>query len=364
MKNQALSPFAIQHPGRDATKLPELLLYCRAGFESECLQEMAAWHTAHGRTGYANTERGSAQVRFFGDDGTPPSWRELVFARQVTRVAAEFEGLDTRDRLTPILDWLADAGTIAADLRVDTADSDAGAGLAGLRRSLEAAALSQARARRLLRPEATHRLHLHLFGPTHIAAAFAPLHGGSPWPQGIPRLKFPRDAPSRSTLKLDEAFHVLLNDVERARWLRPGLSAIDLGAAPGGWTYQFVRRAIRVSAVDNGPIASALLESGLVTHLREDGFRFRPKKPVEWMVCDMVEQPLRVAELVARWLVEGHCQRTVFNLKLPMKKRYAEIETCLHRIREFTMAAGRTAELRAKQLYHDREEITVFGQLT
>ena len=27
------------------------------------------------------------------------------------------------------------------------------------------------------------------------------------WPMGIPRLKFPREAPSRSTLKLEEAWH-------------------------------------------------------------------------------------------------------------------------------------------------------------
>jgi len=343
--------------------MSELILYCRAGFESECIQETSAWYAAHSRAGYASAGRGAAQVRFFGDEGDAPAWRELVFARQVTRVAAEFDALDPRDRLTPILDWFAGTGIAAADLRVDVADSDAGGELAGLRRSLEAAALGQARSRRLLRPEAGQRLHLHLLGPTHVVAALASLRDGNPWPQGIPRLKFPREAPSRSTLKLDEAFQVLLDDAERERWLRPGLTAVDLGAAPGGWTYQLVRRAIRVSAVDNGPIAPALLESSLVTHLREDGFRFRPKKPVDWMICDMVEQPRRVAELAARWLVDGHCRRTIFNLKLPMKKRYVEVETCFDRMRELATAAGHEIELRAKQLYHDREEITVFMQI-
>jgi 23S rRNA (cytidine2498-2'-O)-methyltransferase len=100
----------------------------------------------------------------------------------------------------------------------------------------------------------------------------------------------------------------------------------------------------------------ALLDSGLVTHLRADGFRFRPKKPVDWLVCDMVEQPRRIAELIANWLREGLCRRTIFNLKLPMKKRYEESQLCLALIHAVA------PDVRAKQLYHDREEITVFAQ--
>ncbi|HSE12575.1 MAG TPA: 23S rRNA (cytidine(2498)-2'-O)-methyltransferase RlmM, partial [Rudaea sp.] len=103
--------------------------------------------------------------------------------------------------------------------------------------------------------------------------------------------------------------------------------------------------------------------SGLVAHVREDGFRFRPKKPVDWMVCDMVEQPRRVAELVARWLGDGWCRYTIFNLKLPMKKRYAETMLCLDLIRKRLSGGGKQVELRARQLYHDREEITVFCRL-
>jgi 23S rRNA (cytidine2498-2'-O)-methyltransferase len=71
----------------------------------------------------------------------------------------------------------------------------------------------------------------------------------------------------------------------------------------------------------------------------------------------MVEQPKRIADLIARWLADGMCRRALFNLKLPMKKRYEETRLCLARVRA---AAGM---VRAKQLYHDREEITVFAQV-
>jgi 23S rRNA (cytidine2498-2'-O)-methyltransferase len=119
---------------------------------------------------------------------------------------------------------------------------------------------------------------------------------------------------------------------------------------------------MRVVAVDNGPMDRALMDSGLVTHLREDGFRYRPKKPVDWLVCDMVEQPRRIAALIAQWLGEGLCRRAIFNLKLPMKKRYEETQRCLDLVCAACAQTSAGADIRAKQLYHDREEITVFAQ--
>ena len=141
-----------------------------------------------------------------------------------------------------------------------------------------------------------------------------------------------------------------------------GVVVVDLGAAPGGWTWQLVRRGLHVTAVDNGPMEEQLMLSGLVAHKREDGFRFQPRQRVDWMVCDMVEQPRRVAERMADWLAQGWCKRCVFNLKLPMKKRYAEVQQCFAQMQAIVAAHGREIEIRAKQLYHDREEITVFAQ--
>ena len=73
-------------------------------------------------------------------------------------------------------------------------------------------------------------------------------------------------------------------------------------------------------------------DDALVTHVREDAFRWRPRRPVDWLVCDVVEQPSRIAELVARWIADGAARRAIFNLKLPMKKRYDEVRRCMQRI--------------------------------
>ena len=177
---------------------------------------------------------------------------------------------------------------------------------------------------------------------------------------GIPRLKFPSDAPSRATLKLEEALHVFIPADEWDERLANGMYAVDLGACPGGWTYQLVKRNMWVYSIDNGPMAQSLMDTGQVTWLREDGFRYRPtRNNISWMVCDMVEKPAKVTALMAQWLVNGWCRETIFNLKLPMKKRYEEVSQNLASIKEKLDAHGINATIQARQLYHDREEVTV-----
>jgi 23S rRNA (cytidine2498-2'-O)-methyltransferase len=193
-------------------------------------------------------------------------------------------------------------------------------------------------------------------GSAYVATSAAAWN--SAWPMGIPRLKMPRDVPSRSTLKLAEAFGAFLSEGEQLRLLRPGLRAVDLGAAPGGWTWQLAHRGLRVTAVDNGPMKGAAADDSLVTHLREDGLTWRPKRAVDWLVCDIVLQPIRIAELVARWIADGAAKRAIFNLKLPMKRRYDEVLRCQARMREIADRAGVNVDLRFRHLYHDREEVT------
>lgn len=177
---------------------------------------------------------------------------------------------------------------------------------------------------------------------------------------GIPRLRFPSDAPSRSTLKLEEAFYTFIPVEDDEYRLCSGLTAVDLGACPGGWTYQLVKRGMMVTAVDNGPMAESLMETGQVKHVLEDGFKYRPtKKNPYWLVCDMVEKPARITHLIAQWFRDGHCQEAIFNLKLPMKKRYAEVEHNLAVLKEWLAELEGDYVIQAKQLYHDREEITV-----
>ncbi|WP_345295819.1 23S rRNA (cytidine(2498)-2'-O)-methyltransferase RlmM [Luteimonas vadosa] len=346
-----------------------LLCYCRAGFEPELAAELAARSLAAGFPGYARTERGSGFVVFFAEDAGALSralpWRELVFARQKLLLMADLPGLDPKDRITPILGALALAGPderpAYGTLLVEHPDSDHAKPLSGLARAFGNALRPALRAAGLLSVRDDNRLprlHVCLVEGDHLLLACSLIGDSAPWAMGVPRLKLHRDAPSRSALKLEEALMVLLDADERARLLRPGMHAADLGAAPGGWTWVLTRHGLHVVAVDNGPLRQHVLDSGLVEHLRADGFRWQPAQSLDWMVCDMVEQPRRVAARMGEWFRQGWCRQAVFNLKLPMKKRWDETVLCLDL---FRTSAGVPLRIRARQLYHDREEITVLA---
>lgn len=352
-----------------------LLCYCRAGFEPELAAELGERAAHVGYPGYARTERGSAFVQFVCEDGhelarlMPLS--ALIFARQKLVHVADIETLGaasgTRpDRVGAILRALGDAlGTPQlrfGDVWLEHPDSDEGKTLAALARSLGNALRPALREAGWLTPQdsaSRARLHVLLVTGDRAVLAMGDPSDSASSPMGIPRLRMNPQAPSRSALKLEEAFITLLRPEERRDWLKDTMVSADLGAAPGGWSWVLMREGLRVTSIDNGPIAQHLLDSGRVEHLRADGFVWQPKRMLDWMVCDMVEQPRRVAERMATWLRQGWCRRTVFNLKLPMKKRWDETQQCLQL---FEQQVERPLEWRAKQLYHDREEITVFAQ--
>ncbi len=62
-----------------------------------------------------------------------------------------------------------------------------------------------------------------------------------------------------------------------------------------------------------------------------------------------------------RWLARGWTRYAIFNLKLPMKRRWLEVQQILEKMQVVLDEAGSSYRLQAKQLYHDREEITVFA---
>ncbi|HEV2110450.1 MAG TPA: 23S rRNA (cytidine(2498)-2'-O)-methyltransferase RlmM [Gammaproteobacteria bacterium] len=334
---------------------PEIrILQCRPGFEADCAAEAGM--------GSAIVAEGIVSVTSSAENWPPLS--ELVFARQAFRQVAELTALPQGDRINPILAALeGHAGSISA-LLLEHPDTNSGKEIAGFLRKFTPA-LTSALAKRGFRLErgAARRLHLLFSDSRHLRLGFSVGAEGSPLVNGILHLKMPRDAPSRSTLKLEEALLTFLDERERERWLKPGLTAVDLGAAPGGWTWQLAHRGLRVTAVDNGAMQEELMATGRVEHRREDGFRYRPRRPVDWLLCDMVEQPQRIAALMADWLVRGDCRRAVFNLKLPMKRRHDHLRECLGLLQERLDAAGLDHELACKQLYHDREEATAFAAL-
>lgn len=349
--------------------------YCRGGFEAEAAADLRRLAAVLDATIDLEALPATAIVVAHGAANdlcrigdalavAPPVFARSLFVGSGALPLPGFtEGGSRADRVTPLLAAIAarrdDGDGPWQSIWVEYPDTNDGKELSPLARSLETRLDATLRASGAVAASATLRLHVLLTSGTQAFVGTSNDPERSAWPLGIPRLRMPGSAPSRSTLKLAEAFAVLLDNADRAA-LRPGLHAVDLGAAPGGWTWQLARRGLKVTAVDNGPLKGAVAADPLVTHLREDGLRWRPRRAVDWLVCDIVEQPLRIAEMIGHWIADGATRRAIFNLKLPMKKRYDEVRRCEARIAAIIDAAGLHHTLRVRQLYHDREEVTAF----
>lgn len=163
---------------------------------------------------------------------------------------------------------------------------------------------------------------------------------------------------SRSGSKLAEAWRFFgIPEPQRAS------KAVDLGAAPGGWTGVLLDHTYDVIAVDNGPLQENLLVSPQVTHLKQDAFTYRPPTGVDIMVCDVVDQPQKTIQLVRKWVEREWARRFVFNLKLPMKKHFAAVNETLQVLNACLEENWAEYRLDAHQLYHDRQEVTVYAEL-
>lgn len=172
---------------------------------------------------------------------------------------------------------------------------------------------------------------------------------------GIHRMRFDSGAPSRSYLKIEEALAILRTEPVA------GSIVVDLGAAPGGWTYGFAKRGCHVTSVDNGPMKIKGEYTGTITHLRRDGLTFNPDSkylPVDWLIADMLIPPPKALALLKKWVGQKWCKNLIVNIKLPQQNPYAGLGAVL----EWLEHQGHH-RLQIRQLYHDRQEVTLFGAL-
>jgi 23S rRNA (cytidine2498-2'-O)-methyltransferase len=338
------------------------LMYCRPGFEQDCAQEALRQARLQKPViaEQSPVQSDSGYVVVTLNDQTL-SYRELIFARQLIRLHHTIATLPERDRLTPIVDVVTAMPGTFGTLWLEVPDTNEGKLLTTFTRRFQPLLENALREQgRLLDDLRTTRLHIFFPDKNSVLIGTSDPHNSANAIMGIVRQFMPAEAPSRSTMKLAEAIEVFMDRSEQTRILKSGMQAVDLGAAPGGWTWQLVKRGIRVTAVDNGPMKGALANHPLVQHLKQDGFKYAPRKAVDWLVCDMVEKPSKVAALIGAWFAAGWCKHAIFNLKLPMKQRVAALDSALGGIRKQLDEEGINYRMIAKQLYHDREEVTVF----
>lgn len=353
--------------------MEQLIAFCRPGFETEAGREITDAAAAQGVYGYfePGNSRGFVIFNLPGPALADTllarlSIHSLVFVRDWFVVLAEV-ALPPADRVGAVIDGLKSTDAeippcARVEIRLPENNSDPDLGnfarkwVSPLSKGLRGAGLLQPDPK----ADSPARLELLLLGFDRVIAGVSVAGNRARFVSGIPRLRLPASAPSRSALKLEEAWKVFLPPEVELDYLGGGKQAVDLGAAPGGWTWQLVRQGMMVTAVDNGPMNGDLMASGHVEHIEADGYQWRPRRGVDWMVCDIVDHPRRTAALAVDWLNQKLCRYTVFNLKLPMKKRYDEWLICRDILEQGLARTEMNFRIRARHLYHDREEITCF----
>lgn len=134
----------------------------------------------------------------------------------------------------------------------------------------------------------------------------------NPFPNGEPAFVEDRNGPpSRAYLKLWEAFARL------RRQPGPGDRCLDLGAAPGGWTWLLARTGADVMAVDKARLAAGVDALPNVTFQVGSAFALDPAAfdPVDWWCSDIIAYPDRLLDLVTHWLESGRVRNLVCTIK-------------------------------------------------
>lgn len=313
----------------------KVVLYCRPGFEKECAAEITDKAAKREVFGFARVKENAGYVVFecYQPDDADKLARELpfsslIFARQMFVAGELLKDLPPEDRITPIVGLLQGVVEKGGDLRVEVADTNESKELMKFCRKFTVPLRAALRDAGVLTNYETPKrpvVHIFFIAPGCCYAGYSYTTNNSPFFMGIPRLRFPADAPSRSTLKLEEAFHVFIPADEWDERLANGMYAVDLGACPGGWTYQLVKRNMWVSSVDNGPMAQSLMDTGQVTGCVRTASAIARTATTS---LDGVRHGRKTGKSCGAdglWLVNGWCRETIFNLKLPMKKRYEEV---------------------------------------
>ena len=173
--------------------------------------------------------------------------------------------------------------------------------------------------------------------------------------QNQQRMQMDPLAPSRSYLKIEEAYYVL--DCQP----KANETVIDLGAAIGGWSYSALKRGAKVIAIDNASLREPVKSHPNLTQLREDALKFRPNKnkSADWLFCDIIENPEIILKLLSTWLINAWCRKFIVTLKIGHSDPIALIRKIKN---EKTRITPYCSSLKIRHLYHNREEITLIGE--
>lgn len=248
--------------------------------------------------------------------------------------------------LEPEIHPIASIGAAAALLRGRQRNWACHAVLHHRRAALIAERLPPVSARKLVFPAAAPGGHLGawtLLAPDRMLLS---ARKSSPFVNGAAQFVEDRTGPpSRAYLKLWEACARL------GRWPVPGERCVDLGAAPGGWTWVVARCGAEIVAVDRAELAPEVAAMPGVRSVRGSAFGIAPEElgPVDWLFSDIIAYPPRLLALARRWIAAGMARRIVLTIKFQGETDHETAEA-------FAAIPGGSV----RHLWHNKHELTFF----
>ena len=137
-------------------------------------------------------------------------------------------------------------------------------------------------------------------------------------------------------------------------------NAIDLGAAPGGWSHYLALRGIQVDAVDPASLSQRLSTEKKIRHYKMTAQEFSRKhaaKSYDLLVDDM-KMDTQMSTKIVCGLTE-HLKDNgsiILTLKLPKNGVWKRIYESVSLLREYF------TDIKVRQLFYNRSEVTIYAK--
>lgn len=165
----------------------------------------------------------------------------------------------------------------------------------------------------------------------------------SPYQNGEVILEENKIPPSRAYLKLEESLHLM------QKFPKKGERCLEIGAAPGSWTYILSELGADVIACDRAPLDNKLKKFPNIKFIQGDAFKLTEEKigKIDWLFSDLICYPEKLYSYLIPWIENKSCKNFVCTLKFQ-----GEIDFNI--IKEFEKIPGG----KIVHLYNNKHELT------
>ena len=176
----------------------------------------------------------------------------------------------------------------------------------------------------------------------------------TPYVGGTPPFDLPEEAPSRAWLKTEEAIELT------GAQLMPGETVLEIGSAPGGSVYNFLKRDLKVYGVDTGEMHESCLKNKNFTHLNmtmQKIDRSLFKTPVKWLLLDINQKPSYALRELRRIipLFKGELKGLFLTFKLTDQDSIKKMDANIKELTTYGLQVTPT------QLFHNRNEVFFYA---